>query len=142
MLSAEPINFTELDKVVLYDSALDGIETVEDGFSGNIQFNEETVGLFAANYPLKTGNELLDKIIPATVEMIRNTLMVDFMRQTIGTSPGWFSMINERFEEAKKYIFCKEGDSETYSVIFTHITAILKWNKEIFKILFEYLSSK
>ena len=68
--------------------------------------------------------------------------MIDFMRQTIGTSPGWFSMINERFEEAKKYIFCKEGDSETYSVIFTHITAILKWNKEIFKILFEYLSSK
>lgn len=142
MLSAEPINFTGLDKIILYDSALDGIETVEDGFSGNIQFDEETVGLFAANYPPKTGNELLDKIIPTTAEMIRNTLMVDFMRQTIGTSPDWFSMINERFEEAKKCIFCKEGDSETYSVIFTHIAAIIKWNNKMFKILFEYLISK
>lgn len=43
------LSFAGLDKVVLYDSALDGIETVEDGFSGNIQFDEETVGLFAAN---------------------------------------------------------------------------------------------
>ena len=133
----EPIDYAGLDHLVIYASALNGVEPVEDAFSGNINYNNSSSGIFLSNYSLSTGNDLLDELIPPTVEMlnntygiklstasvqnfynhIRDTLMVDFLRQTIATNPGWFSMVNDYYEESKDYIFCKDGDEETYSVI-------------------------
>ncbi|MBQ7596420.1 MAG: hypothetical protein IJU45_07135 [Clostridia bacterium] len=137
----EPVNYAGLDSLILYNASLNGIELVEDAFSGKIDYNNSALGLFLDNLSLSTGNALLDELLPPTIEMINNTygikvtawavqnfynhikdtLVVDFMRQTFGTSAGWFSMVNDNYEEAKDYIFCKEGDEETYSVILDQI---------------------
>ena len=133
----EPQNYAGLDRLVIYNAALNGVELMEDAFSGNINYQNSASPLFLSNLSLKTGNELLDEIIPPTIDMLKNTyginitewsvqnfynhikdtLMVDFLRATIATNAGWFSMVNDYYEEAKDYIFCKEGDEETYSVI-------------------------
>ncbi len=133
----EPIDYAGIDSIILYNSSFNGIELLEDAFSGKIDYNNYATELFLDNLSLSTGNALLDELLPPTIEMInntygikittwavqnfynhiKNTLIVDFLRQTFGTSPGWFSMVNENYEEAKDYIFCKDGDEETYSVI-------------------------
>lgn len=137
----EPTDYSGLDRLVIYDTSLNGIELLEDALSGNIDYNNYASKLFLDNLSLSTGNELIDKLIAPTLEMIRetygmdittwavqnfynhikDTLIVDFLRQSFGTSPGWFSMVNDNYEEAKDYIFCKEGDEETYSAIIEQI---------------------
>lgn len=137
----EQKDYSGIDNLVIYDASLNGVETVEDAFSGKIDYNNSSLKLFLENLSLPTGNELMDELIAPTVEMINNTyginitawavqnfynhikdtLIIDFLRQTIGTSPGWFSMVNDNYEEAKDYIFCKDGDEETYSTIIGQI---------------------
>lgn len=137
----EPVDYSGIDRLVIYDASLNGIELLEDAFSGRINYNNYASKIFLQNFSLATGNELLDELLAPTIEMItqtygmdvttwavqnfynhvKDTLIVDFLRQSFGTSPGWFSMVNENYEEAKDYIFCKEGDEETYSVILDQI---------------------
>ena len=139
----ESQNYAGLDTAVFYDSSLLGVDMLEAAMSGTITVEPDAAGGFAAEYDLDLGNETLNEIVTLTLQMLRDTYGIEitaklveriyshvrdtavrrFLMSTYASFPGYWSMVYERFDEAKSYIFSGEKDAQTYAVMIEKIDA-------------------
>lgn len=132
-----------VDAFVFYDQSVSGIEVLETVFSGSVKIDPVSAGVFLGGFEMTTGNEVLDRIIPLTFQMLRDTYGIDitakliqniydhirgtvvrrFIKSTFGSCPGYWSMVNDGFEEAKAYLYGTDEDKETYRVMLEKIDA-------------------
>lgn len=138
-----PQQYAGLDSFVFYDQSVSGIEVLETAFSGSVKIDPTAAGVFLGEFSLSTGNETLDKIIPLTFTMLRDTYGIEitakliqniynhirdtailrFIKSTFGSCPGYWSMVKDGYEEAKDYIYGSDSDKETYKVLLEKIDA-------------------
>ena len=138
-----PQQYAGLDSFVFYDQSVSGIEVLETAFSGSVKIDPTAAGVFLGEFAISTGNETLDKIIPLTFTMLRDTYGIEitakriqniydhirdtailrFIKSTFGSCPGYWSMVKDGYEQAKNYIFGADGDKETYKVLLDKIDA-------------------
>ncbi len=138
-----PRGYDGLDAFVFYDQSVSGIEVLETAFSGSVKIDPVSAGVFLGGFELTTGNAVLDQIIPLTFTMlrdtygieitakliqniydhIRNTAILRFIRSTFGSCPGYWSMVNDGFEEAKAYLYGAPEDAKTYKALLEKIDA-------------------
>ena len=126
----ETSDFAGLDSVVFYDSSFLGVEPLDAAMSGTVTFPTYAAGNFLTGVNFTVGNETLDKIIPMTLTMLRDTYGIDitvgfvenfyahikdtlihrFLLSTFGSTPGYWSMVNTHYNEAMNYLFGSESD--------------------------------
>lgn len=132
-----PVNYAGLDNVVFYDGAMNGLETIEGAFSGNISITRESASAFLKTLDLDIGEEKLNAIISevlkilsesygivVTAELVekvaaklKNSFMRDFLQYTLASTPGYWSMCDDGYENAKDYIFGRDGDAEKWAAL-------------------------
>lgn len=130
-----PVDYAGLDNVVFYDGAMNGLETIEGAFSGNITITREAASAFLKTLGLDIGEEKLNAIVSealkiladsygivVTAELVekvaaklKNTFMRDFLQYTLASAPGYWSMCDDGYEDAKRYVFGREGDAEKWT---------------------------
>lgn len=138
-----PQQYAGLRSFVFYDQSVSGIEVLETAFSGSVKIDPTAAGVFLGGFSLSTGNETLDKIIPLTFTMLRDTYGIEitaklvqniydhirdtailrFIKSTFGSCPGYWSMVKDGYEEAKDYLYGTEEDKATYKVLLDTIDA-------------------
>ncbi|MBR5410275.1 MAG: hypothetical protein IK104_06345 [Clostridia bacterium] len=131
----EGVGFTGVENVCFYDSSFHGIEMLEAAMSGSVTIEADAASAFLDGYDLETGEEALDVILPLTLTMLEETygmeLTVEFLEKfyenikyslfrrflmsSLGTAPGYWSMVYEGYDDAKAYLFCDEGDDVKYA---------------------------
>ena len=139
----EPIGYEGLDTVIFYDSSLLGVDALEVAMGGVVKIEADAAGQFLTDFDLTTGNETLDAIIPMTLQMLRDTYGIEitakfvqsfyqqikyrlvkrFLMSTLGTTPGYWSMVYDHYDEAKEYLFGGEGEKEKYAGLIAKIDA-------------------
>ena len=137
----ERINYRGIESVVLYDSSVNGVDILDAGMSGTIVFEPYALSKFLDGYKKGVTNENLATIMAVGLQMMQSTYGIEmtanfannfynnvkysliqrFLKSTYGTAPGFWSMVNEHYEEAKAYIFSEPGDAVKYSRLITKI---------------------
>ena len=132
-----PVNYEGLDNVVFYDGAMNGLETIEGAFSGNITVTREAASAFLKTLDLDVGEEKLNAIVSEALKILadsygvvltadlvekvcsklKNTFFIDFLQYTLASTPGYWSMCNDGYEDAKRYVFCRDGDPEKWAAL-------------------------
>ena len=130
-----PIDYAGLDNVVFYDAAMNGLDTIEASFSGDIEVSREAAIAFLNQLDFDISDEEIDELLDRTISMLTETYGVDvagafvekfcdkikdnfikdFLMYTLASTPGFWSMCDENYEKAKAYLFGGEGDTETWA---------------------------
>lgn len=131
----EPLAYTGLDTVVFYDSSFLGVDPLEAAMSGTVKIEPDAAGSFLSDFDLSLENETLAAILPLTLQMlqetygieitarfaqnfyshVKDTLVRRFLLNSIGSTPGYWSMVYEHYDEAKAYLFGEAGATEKYA---------------------------
>ncbi|MBQ6067649.1 MAG: hypothetical protein IJK89_12615 [Clostridia bacterium] len=137
----EPVNYADLEKLILISSNVDGVDFMEALLGGTVKINPE------ATYRLVKYQGYLDDAIAdegivaflnATIDMLADTglglkaicklaqhiyekvkdrLIARLMKEYYGICPGYITFVNENYEAYRSYIFQEEGDMEKYAAI-------------------------
>ena len=139
----EPIDFAGLDSAVLYDSSFLGVDALEAAMSGTVRIEPDAAGNFLTDFDLSLDNETLNAILPMTLQMLQDTYGIEitaqvaqhfysqikyrlvhrFLMSTFGTTPGYWSMVYDHYDEAKAYLFNEKGDAEKYAGLIAKLDA-------------------
>lgn len=131
----EPTGFAGLDTAVMYDSSFLGIDALESAMSGTVKIEPDAAGEFLTDFDLNLDNDTLNAILPLTLRMLQETYGIEitaqvaqhfysqikyrlihrFLMNTFGTTPGYWSMVYDHYDEAKAYLFNQKGDAEKYA---------------------------
>ena len=131
----EPQDYAGLDTVVFYDSSFLGVDPLEAAMSGTVKIEPDAAGNYLANFDLSLENETLAAVVPLTLQMLRDTYGIEitaqfaqdfyghikdtlvrrFLLNSIGSTPGYWSMVYEHYDEAKAYLFGDTGAAEQYA---------------------------
>ena len=131
----EPIDYAGVASVLFYTGTSEDIPMLDAAMSGTIRIDKKAAGYFLQSLELaeKVDNETISEVIPYMLDILQNgygitvtadliqyfydhikdTLIRDFLRETIASTPGYWGMIGEHYEEAKAYIYGE--DAETYA---------------------------
>ena len=131
----EPIDYAGVASVLFYTSASQSVPMLDAAFSGSIEIESKSAGYFLESLKLgeKVDNETLAEVIPYALDMlensfgikvtaavvqrfydkIKNTLIRDFLLGTLACSPGYWAMVGDSYDQAKKYLF--GGEEEKYA---------------------------
>ena len=135
--------FSGIENVVFYDSSFRGIEILEAAMSGNVTIEPDAAQAFLDGYDLDLGSDTLNEILVRTLEMMRETYGMEltarflegfydhvkvslfrrFLLSTFGSTPGYWSMVFDGYDEAMDYLFGEEGAKETYAGLIAKIDA-------------------
>ena len=134
--------YEDLESVVWYCGAHNGVELVGQLFTGRIGVDPETLTQYLANpYSKDASAELVAAIVKqlnmlgVTGGILRYTdkiikkLLADgairrLIRETVGKMPGIWSLISdEYYEEAKAYVFNEPGDETRFAALLEKIDA-------------------
>ena len=137
----EPVNYADLEKLILISNNTDGVDFVEALLGGTVKINPE------ATYRLvkyqgylddAVGDEGIVAFLNATIDMLAETglglnaicklaqhiygkvkdrLIARLMKEYYGICPGYITFVNENYEAYRSYIFQEEGDLEKYAAI-------------------------
>ena len=137
------VNYAGIDAVVLYDNSTMGIDMLEAAFSGNIEIDPDAAIRFLNDFDLDVEDETLAAFIPLTLKMLEETYGIEltaevlesfyrhvkyslfrrFLKSTFASTPGYWSMVNEGYDEAKEYIYGEKGAKEKYAVMIAKLDA-------------------
>ncbi len=124
---------SKIDSAVLVAGAMDGVGTCEDPFSGNMSIESHSFMRFmrdalSTNSTLQAVYYILEMLYSLNyidpVTEFADTLVNDFIQdgfnevlsQTLCSIPGFFTLMsNERYQEAKEWIFNTGEKKEKYS---------------------------
>ena len=131
----EPIDYAGVASVLFYTGTSEGIPMLDAAMSGTIRIDKKACGYYLQSLELeeKVDNETLSEVIPYVLDILQNgygidltaelaqyfydhvkdTLIREFLRETIASTPGYWGMIGPHYEEAKAYIFGE--DAEAYA---------------------------
>ena len=131
----EPVDYAGVASVLFYTGTSESIPMLDAAMSGTVKIDKKASGYFLQSLNLgeKVDNETLSAVIPYVLDILQNgygidvtanlvqrfydhikdTLIRDFLRETIASTPGYWGMIGPHYEEAKAYIF--GDDAETYA---------------------------
>ena len=134
--------FEDLESVVWYCGAHNGVELVGQLFTGRIGVDPDTLTGFLSNPDSKEASaELIAAVaqqlnalgvtgsILQYTDKIIDKLLADgairrLIRETVGKMPGVWSLIgDDYYEEAKAYVFNEPGDSERFADLIEKIDA-------------------
>lgn len=133
----ESEGYSGIDTLVLYDASSNGIEILETAMSGSIKVDSAAASKFLRDFDLNVDNETIAAILPMTLQMLEETYGMEFVGEfiegfydhvkdslfrrfllsTFASTPGYWSMVNDNYDEAMQYIFGKEDAAEKYSVL-------------------------
>lgn len=122
------VNYSGINSLVIYNSALKGVDILEALFSGTIKFDTESAGIYLNNLQFNTGDDALTQFLKQTITMLNDTYGIDigikllnlafkslekdymqeFVCRTFGYTAGYWSMIYDDYEKAKDYVFGKD----------------------------------
>ena len=89
-----------------------GDETLTAFVSLTLRMLEETYGI-----------DITADVLEKFYEKVREPLFRRFLKSTFASTPGYWSMVNERYQEAKAYIFGEPGDLQTYAGLISKLDA-------------------
>ncbi|MBR5424820.1 MAG: hypothetical protein IK108_12460 [Clostridia bacterium] len=136
-------HYAGIDALVLYDNSTMGIEMLEAAFSGTISIDPDAASRFLSGYDLALDDETLSQFVALTLKMlqetygieltaeflegfyrhVKDTLFRRFLKSTFASTPGYWSMVNDKYDLAKKYIFGEKGDAEKYKGLIAKLDA-------------------
>ena len=139
----EPLGYAGVDSIVMYDSSFRGIEILEAGMSGNVTIEPASALAFLKNFDLDLGDETLDAVLELTLQMLEETyglevltkffegfyshikysLIRRFFMSTFATTPGYWSMVYDGYDDAKAYLFSDKGDDVKYQKLIEKLDA-------------------
>lgn len=131
----EPIGYTGLDTVVFYTSSFHGVDMLESAMSGTVKIESDTASEFLNEFDLDVDNDVLNEVIGKTLKMLNETYGIEltaafaqsfyehikdnlikrFLLGSIGSTPGYWSMVYDKFDLAKEYLFPTDEDREKYA---------------------------
>ena len=137
------LDYSGINALVLYDNSTMGIEMLEAAFSGAVQIDPDAASKFLDGFDLDLGDETLSEFVSLTLRMLEETYGIDitadllerfyekikeplfrrFLKSTFASTPGYWSMVNEHYQEAKAYIFGEQGDLQTYAGLISKLDA-------------------
>ena len=140
------VNYEGVSALVLYDNSTMGIDMLEAAFSGTVKIDPDAAARFLNGYDLDLDDDTLGQFVTLTLQMleetygiditaeflelfyrnVKNTLFRRFLKSTFASTPGYWSMVNEHYDEAKKYIFGEKGDTEKYAGLIAKLDAFRK----------------
>ncbi|MBQ6118552.1 MAG: hypothetical protein IJK98_04930 [Clostridia bacterium] len=137
----EPVNYADLEKLILISNNADGVDFVEALLGGTVWINPEAAYRFIkvqgyidstfadkgiASFLNATIDMLADtglglkavcKLTQHIYEKVKDRLIARLLKEYYGVCPGFITFVNENYEAYRSYIFQEEGDIEKYADI-------------------------
>ena len=137
------MNYAGVRSLVLYDNSTMGIDMLEAAFSGTVEIDPDVAMRFLNDFDLNIEDDTLAQFVVLTLKMleetygieltaeflemfyarVKNPLFRRFLKSTFASTPGYWSMVNEKYELAKNYIFGEKGDTEKYAGLIAKLDA-------------------
>ena len=135
------INYSGIDSIVLYDGSLYGVDMLDAAMSGKVKANSTAINNFLTMFNPDVENENLATVLALSLMMLKTSYGVNisasfvdnfyshvkdglvkrFVKSTYATSPGFWSMVYNNFDDAKEFLFDEPGDLSKYSVLISKI---------------------
>ncbi len=134
----EKQNYKGIASIVLYDSSLYGVDILDAAMGGKIKADPYALGKFMSYYSesgdvsdalasamrvLQTGYgvTISASVVDNYYSKLRNTLFLRFLKSTYATAPGFWTMVDKYYEDAKNYLFGESGDRQKYAKLIAQI---------------------
>ena len=137
------LGYEGVNALMLYDNSTMGIEMLEAAFSGTVEIDPEAASKFLNDFDLSPDDEFLAQFLPLTLKMLEETYGIEitaevlenfyshvkdslfrrFLLSTFASTPGYWSMVNDHYLEAKAYLFGEPGALQKYAGLISKLDA-------------------
>ena len=137
----EKNKYKGIDSIVLYDGSIYGVDMLDAAMSGEIKADANALGNFLNSYDPNVENENLATVLALSLGMLKTSYGINisasvvdnfyahmkdgcvkrFVKDTYATSPGFWSMVYNKYDEAMEFLFDEPGDLDKYSVLISKI---------------------